>query len=88
MAGAQANVLLECNSPANLLALAEARHGVAVISSLVRTSRYNLKVARIEHRGAVMMEPLVLVWDSRQKLPPYAERFRKMVAMQLQHYFP
>jgi len=39
------NILIESRAPSNLLALAEAGHGVAVVPSVVLTHRYELRVA-------------------------------------------
>jgi DNA-binding transcriptional LysR family regulator len=45
------DVMLESNAPSNLLALAEGGHGIAVITSLVQTHRYRLRMAQITHVG-------------------------------------
>jgi DNA-binding transcriptional LysR family regulator len=62
-------ILIESRAPSNLLALAEAGHGIAVIPSVVLTHRYDLQVARITHEGKPLREPLSIVWDNRPAQP-------------------
>ena len=73
-------IAMESRAPSNLLALAEAGHGVAVIPSVVLTHRYKLRVARITHKGKALREPLSIMWDSRRVLPRYARDFRALLA--------
>jgi DNA-binding transcriptional LysR family regulator len=73
--------MLESNAPSNLLALAEGGHGIAVITSLVQTHRYRLRVAQITHNGKPLRQPFVIVWDKRRTLPSYANDFSAMLAM-------
>ena len=58
-----------------MLALAEAGQGVAIIPSCLRTDRYALRIFRVTHLGAPLQEGLVIQWDKRRPLPPYAESF-------------
>src|ERR1051325_11060554 len=51
LAGLTPNIRLETRSPHTLLALAEARHGVAIIASTFQASRYKLKIAPLTFRG-------------------------------------
>jgi len=71
---------MESRAPSNLLALAEAGHGVAVIPSVVLTHRYKLRGARITHEGRALREPLSIMWDSRRVLPRYARDFCALLA--------
>jgi DNA-binding transcriptional LysR family regulator len=73
-------ILIESRAPSNLLALAEAQLGVAIIPSAVMTHRYDLRVARITHDRKVLREPLSIVWDNRRVLPRYAQDFAKLLA--------
>ena len=73
-------IVMESRAPSNLLALAEAGHGIAVIPSVVRTHRYRLRVARITHEGRPLREPLSIMWDSRRVLPRYARDFCALLA--------
>jgi LysR family nitrogen assimilation transcriptional regulator len=66
--------------PQNLLALAEASLGIAVIPSVVQTHRYSLRRVGITHRRKPIREPLAIVWDKRRGLPRYAEDFRETLA--------
>ncbi|HET7166131.1 MAG TPA: LysR family transcriptional regulator [Pseudolabrys sp.] len=73
-------IVMESRAPSNLLALAEAGHGIAVVPSVVRTHRYRLRVARITHEGRPLREPLSIMWDSRRVLPRYARDFCALLA--------
>jgi DNA-binding transcriptional LysR family regulator len=74
------NVLIESRAPSNLLALAEAGHGVAIIPSAVPTHRYALRTLRITHNRKPLREPLAVVWDKRRVLPLYAQHFSDLLA--------
>ena len=73
-------IIMESRAPSNLLALAEAGHGVAVIPSVVLTHRYRLRAARITHEGKLLREPLSIMWDSKRVLPRYARDFCALLA--------
>lgn len=76
-------ILFEGSVPHNLLALAEAGLGVAVIPSVVQTHRFALRLARIAHGRKPIREPLAIVWDKRRSLPRYAEEFRLALATRM-----
>ena len=88
LAGLQVKILLESRAPSNLLALAEAGHGVAVIPSVVLTHRHALRIARLTHNGKPLREPLSIVWDKRRVLPRYARDFSEMLAVHMRGLFP
>jgi LysR family nitrogen assimilation transcriptional regulator len=88
MAGFTPNYILECRSPHALLALAEAGHGVAIIPSALRVSRYQVRRMRVMFRGEPIDEPLAMMWDKRRTLPPYAKVFCEMLAEHVQQAFP
>jgi DNA-binding transcriptional LysR family regulator len=75
VAGIKPNVFVESRTPHALLALAEAGHGVAVVPSVLPTRRYRLRVARVTHRRRPLTESLVVLWDKRRALSPYARDF-------------
>ena len=77
-------IVIESRAPSNLLALAEAGHGVAVIPSVVRTHRYKLRIARITHEGKLLREPLSIMWDKRRVLPRYGRDFCELLAAHMQ----
>jgi DNA-binding transcriptional LysR family regulator len=81
-------ILIESRAPSNLLALAEAGHGVAVIPSVVLTRRYTLRIVRLVHERKPLLEPLGIVWDKRRALPPYARAFSEMLAAHMRELFP
>jgi DNA-binding transcriptional LysR family regulator len=68
-------VLLESRSPQTLLALAEDGHGVAIIPSLLKTDRYDLRIVRVTHRRKPVQERYAIQWDRRRPIPPYANHF-------------
>jgi DNA-binding transcriptional LysR family regulator len=88
VARVEPNIALESRSPHTLLALAEAGHGIAIIPSLLRTDRYSLRIARVTHRGKPLREPLVIQWDSRRPIPPYAKSFCEALAKHLREVLP
>jgi DNA-binding transcriptional LysR family regulator len=82
------NVLIESRAPSNLLALAEAGHGVAIIPSVVPVHRYTLRVMRITRERKPLQEPLSVVWDKRRALPRYAQDFSELLAAHMRKRFP
>jgi LysR family nitrogen assimilation transcriptional regulator len=87
LAGFKPNIFIESRSPQALLALAEARHGVAIIPSVLPTHRYRLRTARITHRRIPLREPLGALWDKRRVLPPYATDFCECLAGHMRELF-
>jgi DNA-binding transcriptional LysR family regulator len=88
LAGLTPNIRLETRSPHTLLALAEARHGMAIIASTFQAKRYNLKIVPITFRGGRLREPLAVLWDKRRPLPRYATAFCQMWAEHVRDVFP
>jgi DNA-binding transcriptional LysR family regulator len=88
LAGLKPNILIESRAPSNLLALAEAGYGVAIIPSVVPTHRYALHTVRIAHAGKPLREPLGVVWDKRRVLPRYAQDFAELIAAHARKLFP
>ena len=88
LANVKPNMLFESRAPHTLLALAEAGHGVAIIPSLLRTDRYELRILRVAHRGRPLREGLVVQWDKRRPILPYAASFREALAEHMGEVFP
>jgi LysR family transcriptional regulator, nitrogen assimilation regulatory protein len=88
LAHVKPNIRFESRAPHTLLALAEARQGVAIIPSLLRTDRYALRIFRVTHRGTPLREGLVIQWDKRRPLLPYAESFCTALAEHMREVFP
>ena len=80
LAGLKPDIVIESRVPSNLLALAEAGHGVAIIPSVVPAHRYRLRLARLTHEGKPLREPLAVFRDKRRALPQYAEHFSQLLA--------
>jgi LysR family nitrogen assimilation transcriptional regulator len=88
LADVEPSTLLESRAPHTLLALAEAGHGVAIIPSLLRTDRYKLRIVRVTHRRKPLRERLVIQWDNRRPIPPYAESFCETLAEYMREVLP
>jgi DNA-binding transcriptional LysR family regulator len=82
------DVLMESRAPHTLLAFAEARHGVAIIPSGLRTHRYTLRTVRVLYKGAPLREPLAVVWNTRRVLPRYASDFSELLAAHMRKLYP
>src|SRR5262245_6566389 len=82
------NIVLESRVPSNLLAFAEAGHGVAIIPSVVAVHRYKLCLARIAYERKPVQEPLAVVWDKRRVLPRYAQDFCELLAAYMRERLP
>jgi len=87
LANVKPKILFESRAPHTLLALAEARHGVAIIPSLLRTDRYELIVLRVAYRRKPLREGLVVQWDNRRPILPYAATFREALAQHMSEVF-
>ena len=81
-------VVLESRASHTLLALAEAGQGVAIVPSLQRTDRYNVRVARITHGGKPIRERVAIQWDRRRPLPAYAVTFCEHLARYMEAILP
>jgi DNA-binding transcriptional LysR family regulator len=87
LARIEPTILLESRAPSNLLALAEAGHGVAVIPSVVLPHRYRVRIGRITYQHRPLQEPLSVVWDRRRMLPRYAREFCELLAAHMRELF-
>jgi DNA-binding transcriptional LysR family regulator len=87
LAGVKQDIFIESRTPHALLALAEAGHGVAIVPSVLPTDRYKLRVARITHRRKPLRESLVVLWDKRRALPPFAKDFCELLAAHVREVF-
>jgi LysR family nitrogen assimilation transcriptional regulator len=81
-------VLVESRSLQTLLALAEDGHGVAIIPSLLKTDRYDLRIVRITHRRRPVQERYAIQWDRRRPIPPYANHFCAALADYMREVLP
>jgi DNA-binding transcriptional LysR family regulator len=88
LAEVEPNILLESRAPHTLLALAETGHGVAIIPSILPTDRYTLRIVRVAHRRKALREGLVIQWDRRRPISPYAEGFCKLLAEFMRDVLP
>jgi DNA-binding transcriptional LysR family regulator len=88
LANVKPNILFESRAPHTLLALAEAGHGVAIIPSLLRTDRCELRIFRVAHQGKPLREGLVVQWDKRRPVLPYAASFCEALAEYMRQVFP
>jgi DNA-binding transcriptional LysR family regulator len=88
LAGFKPNIRFESRTPHTLLAMAERRHGVAVIPSALPTDKHALRIVRLVYRGKPLREPLAIFWDKRRPLPRYAMAFCEMLADYMRKVFP
>ena len=88
LAGVRPNILLESRAPHTLVAMAEAGHGVAIIPSALRTHRYKVRIFGVTYRNKPLREPLIILWNKRRPLPPYAAVFCDMLAAHVRTVFP
>lgn len=88
LAGIQPNIAFESRAPHTLLAMAENAHGVAIIPSVMRTDRCELRIAAILHRGEPLRVLPAIYWDRRRPLSRYAEAFCDMLSGYMREVFP
>lgn len=88
LAGVAMNVRFESRTPYTLLAMAEEKHGVAIIPSVLATDRRKLRAFNVNFRGKPLREPLAIFWDKRRTLPPYATAFCEMLAAHMRNTHP
>ena len=88
LADLKQNVLLESCVLHTLLAMAEDGHGVAILPSALRTDRYNMRIVAVSYRRKLLRNSLVMLWNSRRRLPRYAVAFYKMFAKRVSEAFP
>ena len=61
---------------------------MAIIPSLLRTDRYALRIVRVTHGRKALRERLVIQWDKRRPMPPYAESFCEALAEYMSEVLP
>jgi DNA-binding transcriptional LysR family regulator len=88
LAGFTPNVVLESRAPNALLAMAEARHGVAIVPSVVPTHHHVLRFVCVTYQGKLLREPLTMLWNKRRALPHYATAFCEMLGDYVREVFP
>lgn len=88
LAGIQPNIAYESRTPHTLLAMAENGHGIALVTSSMRTDRYRLHVAAVTYRGEPLRERSAIYWDKRRPLPRYAQAFCEMLTKYMREVFP
>jgi DNA-binding transcriptional LysR family regulator len=81
------NILIESRSPHALLSLAEARLGIAIITTATRADRYALRVVGVTDRRKPIQVPQAIVWDRRRALPRYARDFCDSLAARMRKPF-
>lgn len=81
-------IFVASHTPHTLLALAEAGHGVAIIPTQLRTRGHDLRIVGVTYRGKPLREDLVIMWDRRRPLPPYAAAYCNMLAEHVREVFP
>jgi LysR family nitrogen assimilation transcriptional regulator len=82
------NIFIESRTPHTLLALAEARHGVAIIPSQLQARDYQVRIAALTYQGRPLRTPMVILWDKQRPLPHYAKAYCEMLADYVRETFP
>lgn len=88
LAGVRPSIFVESVSSHALLALAEARHGIAIVPSIMRPECRPLKVLRVTHRREPLRIAPAVLWDKRRTLPRYAEGFSDLLTAHVLEAFP
>ncbi len=88
LAGLEPKIVIESRASHTLLALAEARHGVAIIQTAVPTDRYRLRIAQITYHRKPIRVPMAAIWDKRRALPQYAKEFNRLLAQHMRKALP
>jgi DNA-binding transcriptional LysR family regulator len=81
------NVFLESNAPDTLLALVKAGCGLAVLPGTVSLPSDGFTVRKLVQGGKPVEMPVVVHWNPRHFLPPYAERFAAELAQHARREF-
>jgi len=88
LAHIQPRIVLESAEPNSLIALAEARHGIAVVPSTVRLTSRQIRLIPIVAKGKSLGTWGSVVWDGRRALPIYATSFVDELAAYARRSFP
>ncbi|OSI76510.1 hypothetical protein BSZ21_04000 [Bradyrhizobium canariense] len=88
LAGLRPRVFLESTTPHTLVALAEAKHGIAIIPSQFRLRNHDLRIVGLTYNRKPLREGMMLLWDKRRPLPRYADAYSKMLAEHVRRVFP
>jgi DNA-binding transcriptional LysR family regulator len=88
LAGIEMNIGFESRTPHTLLAMAEEKHGVAIIPSVLRRRAFKLQTFSLNFQGKPLREPLAIFWDKRRTLPRYASAFCEMLASYMRRTRP
>jgi DNA-binding transcriptional LysR family regulator len=87
LAGLKRNIMFESHSPHTLLSLAEAGHGIAIVTSVQQIQRYTLRVANILYERKPLREDIVIMWDKQRARPRYAQDFCELLAAHMDKLF-
>ena len=88
LAGVVQDIVFESATPHTLLALAEAGNGIAIVPSILQSSRSGLQFLRVTHKqGPLQIAPGV-VWDKRRTPNAFAEQFSEILAGHMLKAFP
>jgi len=68
-------VVLECDSPHSLIALARVQFGIAIVSSMANVAWRDMRRIPIRQHGHPIGMWMSIVWDPRRFLPPHARQF-------------
>jgi DNA-binding transcriptional LysR family regulator len=80
LAGITMDIKFESRTPHTLLAMAQEKHGVAIIPSALRSGAFKLRTFKVNFQGKPLHEPLAVFWDKRRPLSRHASAFCEMLA--------
>jgi DNA-binding transcriptional LysR family regulator len=87
LAGVKPDIFIESVSAHALLALAEQRHGVAIVPSIARAASRGLQTMRVTHKREPLRIAPAILWDKRRTLPRYAEGFSELLVEHIEDAF-
>lgn len=87
LAGVKQEIFIESVSAHALLALAEQRHGVAIVPSIARAGARWLQTMRVTHKREPLRISPAILWDRRRTLPRYAEGFSELLTEHVEEAF-
>ena len=81
-------IVLESGAPHTLIALAASGEGVAIVPSNVSIPRKGVKAMSVTYRGTPIGRWVLVAWDRRRFLPPFAQHFVNELVAQVRRDYP
>jgi LysR family transcriptional regulator, cyn operon transcriptional activator len=81
-------VVLECSAPHTLVALAHARHGIAIVPSTTPILHSDVRGVPLVIRGSSIGRWSVVAWNPQRFLAPYAKQFVDELVARVRRSYP